>query len=81
VELAQGESTGHVHAICSEDAVLYETAAHGAAALRLGERLLKTRQTVMLEHEEHATIHVPAGTWMVRIQRTYERGSMRSVAD
>lgn len=81
VVLALGEATGHAHTIRSRDATLYETTSQSAAALRLGERILKTRRPVALEHEEHATIRIPSGTWIVRIQRSYERGAVRNVAD
>lgn len=81
VVLAHGELTGHAHAISSEHAMLYETAAQGDAALRLGTRILSAGRAVALTHEEHGTIEVPAGTWGVRIQRQYKAGAFRRVED
>ena len=77
VVLAHGELTGHAHAIASKDATLYEA----ATALALGTRILTTRRAVKLVHEEHATIRVPVGTWLVRIQREYSPEALRNVAD
>jgi hypothetical protein len=81
--LASGEVTGHHHAIASRDAHLFEmpTAKDDARALKMGERILKTFKPVALEHEEHAPVRLPAGTFVVKIQKTYQRGSIRSVAD
>lgn len=81
VVLAYGEVTGHAHAIRSRDATLFETKEQQGAALALGTRILAARRPVALEHDEHATIKVPAGTYLVRIQREYSPEELRNVAD
>lgn len=63
IVLAEGEATGHAHAIHERDArtFTYE-----------GERFLLTRSKAQLVHEEHGPIEVPEGAWRVVIQREYE---------
>jgi hypothetical protein len=63
IVLAEGEATGHAHAIRERDA---RTFTYG------DERYLLTRSKAQLVHEEHATIEVPSGAWRVVIQREYE---------
>jgi hypothetical protein len=63
IVLAEGEVTGHAHAIAEPDA---RTFTHD------GQRYLLTRSVAQLVHEEHAPIDVRAGTWRVVIQREYE---------
>ena len=60
--LAEGEATGHAHAIGS----------HRATLLEAGEdRYLRVGSPVTLDHEEHAPITVAPGTYRVVIQREY----------
>ena len=63
IVLAEGEATGHAHAIHERDArtFTYE-----------GERFLLTRSKAQLIHEEHGPIEVPQGSWRIVIQREYE---------
>jgi hypothetical protein len=63
IVLAEGEATGHAHAIHERDArtFTYE-----------GERFLLTRSRARLVHEEHGPIELPEGAWRVVIQREYE---------
>ena len=70
--LARGEATGHAHAINSRFAHLV---AKGA------ERYLRAERPVMLRHEEHSKIHLPAGQYRVIIQREYHPESVRNVLD
>ena len=63
IVLAEGEATGHAHAIHEPDARTFEYE---------GERFLLTRSKAQLVHEEHGPIEVPAGAWRVVIQREYE---------
>ena len=63
IVLAEGEVTGHVHAVAEPDA---RTFTHD------GQRYLLTRSIATLVHEEHAPIEVPEGSWRVVIQREYE---------
>jgi hypothetical protein len=60
--LAEGEVTGHAHAIADPDARAFS---------HEGQRYLLTRSVAQLVHEEHAPIEVPPGTWRVVIQREY----------
>lgn len=63
IVLAEGEATGHAHAIAEPDA---------RAFTHDGQRYLLTRSVAKLLHEEHAPIEVPAGSWRIVIQREYE---------
>jgi hypothetical protein len=61
--IAEGEATGHAHAIAEPD----------AREFRVGnERFVLVRSKAQLVHEEHATIELPAGAYRVVIQREYE---------
>ena len=91
--LALGEVTGHHHSIFDRGARLMameESRVTGESALqmiaRLGggivpDRLLKLEDPAVLVHQEHDAIKLPAGDKVVRIQREYQPGAMRSVAD
>lgn len=93
IVLAHGEVTGHAHAIESRYASLYlddSNRLSGPDAMtmlsRLGgglipDRVLKATRTVALGHEEHGEIKLPAGGYTVRIQREYQPGELRNVAD
>lgn len=73
VVLAHGEATGHAHVVEGDvDFVLN--------ALTL-ERYIHARRPVTVRHEEHSALQLPAGWYEVRIQREYERGTVRNVAD
>lgn len=77
IVLAHGEVTGHAHAILDRDADLYH-------APDLEDRFLRVLADggVDLVHEEHDTVHLPAGDYRVTIQREYQPGELpRRVAD
>jgi hypothetical protein len=60
--LAEGEVTGHAHAI----------RAAGATLLADGDdRYLRVTAPVILDHEEHAAIELAPGSYRVVIQREY----------
>jgi hypothetical protein len=64
IVLAYGEVTGHAHAIADTHATLWRLAGD--------DRLLTvTGAEVALRHEEHDTIVIPPGTYLVRRQREY----------
>lgn len=71
--LAEGEITGHRHQITDGQAELIEK------NKMLFLRVLS--ETATLSHQEHQSIQIPQGTWMVRIQREYEPTKVRLVAD
>lgn len=68
IVLAEGEVTGHAHAITAPDAELY---ADPAATAEAADRYLRIRSTVTLDHEEHGQITLPPGDYIVRRQREW----------
>ncbi len=81
VVLAYGEVTGHKHQIRSKNVELFETKEQQDAALALGTRILRAHTDVKLRHEEHDTVSLSKGDWLVRIQREYSPQELRNVAD
>jgi hypothetical protein len=75
IVLAEGEVTGHAHAIADRGAELTETAE--------GRRFLRVLREggVRLTHEEHHTVTLPRGTYEVRRQREYAPEAPRVVSD
>lgn len=71
--LAEGEVTGHKHRISDGQAEL--SFQDGTLYLRV------LSDVATLTHEEHQAISIPQGNWMVRIQREYEPGGWRYLAD
>lgn len=71
--LAEGEKSGHRHAI--EDRVVFfrddQLARDIPSGLYIGH-LKVPSEPVMLRHEEHDTIALPPGTYRVRRQRQLE---------
>ena len=76
VILAEGEATGHAHAISSENADLYEPKPGNKNADHSYLRVVETE--VDLVHEEHAPINVKPGIYLVVKQREYEPESRES---
>lgn len=74
--LAEGEVTGHAHAITDKSCELVTT--EGAAELYL---LVHGSEPVALLHEDHATVTIPAGTYERRILREYSPEATRPVQD
>lgn len=71
--LAEGEKTGHAHRIST-----------GEAELRSFNQTLYLSvlsPTATLTHEEHRSIDIPQGQWMIRIQRQYEPDGWRAIED
>jgi hypothetical protein len=65
--LAEGEATGHAHAIAEPD----------AREFRVGdERFVLVRSAAQVIHEEHATIELPPGAYRVVIQREYRPAAL-----
>ncbi|HEX5826202.1 MAG TPA: hypothetical protein VFY23_01665 [Candidatus Limnocylindrales bacterium] len=65
IVLAEGEVTGHAHAVHAPGAQLLHPRGNE------DERLLRLPDPADLVHEEHATIPLPAGTYRIVIQREY----------
>ena len=70
--LAEGEATGHAHAISAKKAALYLVA---------GIMYLHLREQSLLQHEEHATIDLDPGWYQVKRQREYSPEEIRWVND
>jgi hypothetical protein len=75
IVLALGEATGHAHAIADPLAILVETELAGRFLHVLAEG------GVLLRHEEHEPLLLPAGAYQVRRQREHVPGDWRTVAD
>ena len=76
VVLAYGEVTGHAHAIKDARAALFRDPKLAAVFMHVSGDA-----PVALEHEEHATIHLPPGDYEIRRQREYSPEEIRIVAD
>ena len=86
VVLAYGEVTGHAHAIQSSAATLWEKkvaeqVAEATTRALVADRILRLTAEVVLRHEEHDPIVLPAGDYIVRQQREYAPQELRNVAD
>ena len=68
------EATGHQHAISDEFATL-SVAESGVTVLEVEEAV------AALKHEEHATINLAPGTYIVTRQKEYSPAEIRNVAD
>lgn len=79
IVLAYGETTGHAHAILDRNVKLYRE----LTDKEIDDRFLQvlTEGGVDLVHEEHDTIHLPAGNYTVRRQREYTPERIIQVAD
>ncbi len=77
VVLAYGEVTGHAHAILDDPATLFRRDDMDEMA----DRFLHVETEVALTHDEHDTITLPKGDYIVRRQREYEPEAPRYVAD
>jgi hypothetical protein len=77
VILALGEATGHHHRFEFMDTThnVRMHAAHG------GARYLHVMAPAKLLHEEHSTVDVPAGKYLLPTQVEYTPAELRRVAD
>jgi len=71
--LAEGEVTGHAHVL--EGDIKFDTERE--------PHFITVRGKAVLTHQEHATVEVPEGTWMIVRQREYwgEQQGIRQVMD
>lgn len=74
--LAYGEVTGHAHAMPGAKAKLFRVADESTMT-----SYLTVKETVALQHEEHAPIEIPPGNYRVNVQREYSPEAIRQVAD
>lgn len=72
VILAEGEATGHAHAVRAVGVALY---VYGI------QRVLEVQREAILEHEEHGSIVLPPGNYEVIRQREYTPERIMQVAD
>lgn len=81
--LAEGEATGHLHAIADGKATLYQPElVTGAEADELRAWFLLVQDApVEVTHPEHGTITLPPGSYEVLRQRTYTPQENLRVAD
>lgn len=61
--LAEGEVTGHCHSIKGGDVELFENN---------GIMYMKNDTEVVVEHEEHYPVKIPAGLWEIGIVKEYD---------
>jgi hypothetical protein len=73
--LAEGEVTGHTHAVLDREAELHSVSDQVDFWLRVGTG------GAQVVHEEHGVITLPPGDYRVRRQREYAPGEIRRVAD
>ena len=79
VILARGEATGHHHSFGSRLVNMYAVADEFS---RMGTAVIEVKgKGAPLQHQEHAPIGVPPGTFRVVRQREYQEGRIVQVAD
>lgn len=77
IVLAEGEATGHLHAIEAPEATFLAT-----DLAEIEGRFLAVEAEVDLTHPEHDTVTLPPGAYEVRRQREYaDAGGVSYVAD
>ena len=70
--VAEGEATGHHHAIATPDVEMLE---------RDNIRWLVSPEEFVLEHDEHDKVRFDPGVWQVVYQREYDPRQNRRVLD
>lgn len=75
--IAEGETTGHAHAILDDPATLFRQ----ADVDEMADRFLAVEREVELVHEEHGTIKLDRGDYIVRHKREYAPEEIRRVVD
>ncbi len=75
VTLALGEVTGHHHSILSENVVGFAEVETALA------KYIEVKESAVLTHQEHDPITLPKGVYKAVIQKEYEPGQLRNVAD
>lgn len=75
IVLAEGEVTGHAHAIT--DTAVQHFVIEGSPL----QWIVVPNVDVEVTHEEHNTVVLPPGVYVVDIQRQYQRGEIKRVLD
>ncbi len=81
VVLAYGESTGHAHAIYSNEVRSYKKEEESKNVWSREDMYLIVDNSSKLSHEEHSAIPIPAGDYKVHRQIEHTPKSIRVVAD
>jgi hypothetical protein len=81
VILAEGEATGHAHAIRSKHATLFVRSSAPLPLPPAEEKFLRLDRPAGLVHQEHAPIVLDAGNYRVLRQREYTPEAIRNVID
>ena len=82
VVLAEGETTGHRHAIYDRVTMFRDDALARDVPGGLYVGHVKVEgPTALIQHDEHAPIELPRGTWRIRRQREMEPRDARLIAD
>ena len=76
VLLADGEVTGHAHAIKDRRAALFRDPKLAAIFMHVSGD-----GPVALEHQEHSTVQIPPGIYQIIRQREYSPEAIRTIAD
>ena len=71
--IARGEVTGHTHRIKNSNM--------GTLKVLAGAAYLCAKKRMSIVHEEHNTINLPPGNWMVIRQREWTPEGWRQVVD
>ena len=75
IVLQHGEVTGHAHAFYDN------TQNINLRSGGSGVRYLEVKSDAELLHEEHSTVHVPAGKYLLPTQVEYTPAALQQVAD
>lgn len=76
IVLAEGEATGHAHAIYDRGATLFQNKGN------IDDRILTVKDNVcFLRHEEHSKHALDPGNYRVVLQREYTPEEIRRVTD
>ena len=70
--LAEGEVTGHAHVLLVDDADWWKDDK---------DQFVSFASPATVVHEEHRTLHLPAGTYRISRQREYSPEAIRNVTD
>lgn len=71
--IARGEATGHTHRIRQKQ--------RAVLLFAVGVAYVRALEACAIDHQEHKTVVLPAGDWIVKRQREYVPEGWRQVAD